>query len=96
MDQGPMLAPGKVGSRFRPIRGLMGGPKSAQIGVLWVVLPRLGSARLWLSFTWLPIILAQLAESGCSLWGHCGSAWLRSGLASGSWENIDIFGNQAK
>jgi len=33
---GPLLAPGKVGSRFRPIRGAMGGPKSAQIGVPWV------------------------------------------------------------
>ena len=33
---GPLKIPVKVGSRFRPIWGLMGGPKLAEIGVPWV------------------------------------------------------------
>ena len=37
---------------------------------LSLVLPRLGSARLQLSFMWLPVTLAQLAKLGCGLWGH--------------------------
>ena len=34
--EGPPKIPVEVGSRFWPIHGLMGGPKSSQIGVPWV------------------------------------------------------------
>jgi hypothetical protein len=35
-SSGPLKIPVKVGSRFRPIWGLVSGPKSAEIRVLWV------------------------------------------------------------
>jgi len=33
---GPLIMPVKVGYQFQPIRGLVGGQKSSETGVLWV------------------------------------------------------------